>query len=239
MPTNDFIGFASAGSANVMSQADYAAAAEQTDGVQPGPASSALANKIWRQGANMAAALGMIMSDIGYDALDDGDIATLSGNLKKTLWNVGTWTPVLSGGTTDGVFVYDSGNAGYYIKLGGLVYIYARVRVTDYTTYPAGRIRVSGLPYPGINHNNQYQLISLTGYTGGANDSVQKVLNGILPYRATYIDLMAQSASAAWQKGYAVWSSSSTLNLNVQLTQDNATTKSATFYIASCYETEV
>ena len=57
MATNDFIGFASNGSANVMSQADYAAASEQGVGVPPGMASSALANKIWRQGANMAAAL--------------------------------------------------------------------------------------------------------------------------------------------------------------------------------------
>ena len=85
MPTNDFIGFASAGSANIMSQADYTAAAEQTDGVQPGPASSALANKIWRQGANMAAAIGQLMSDCGYDARDDGDIATLKTNLLKAL----------------------------------------------------------------------------------------------------------------------------------------------------------
>ena len=70
MATNDFIGFATAGSANVMSQADYAAAAEQTNGVQPGMASSALANKVWRQGANMAAAVGELIKNHGNDALD-------------------------------------------------------------------------------------------------------------------------------------------------------------------------
>lgn len=83
MATNDFIGFASAGSANIMSQADYATAAEHTDGVQPGPASSKLANKIWRQGSNMASAIGGLVSDYGYNALDDGDIATLKGTLKN------------------------------------------------------------------------------------------------------------------------------------------------------------
>lgn len=92
MPTNDFIGFASAGSANIMSQADYAAAAEQTDGVQPGPASSKLANKIWRQGANMASALGFVINTYGLDALDDGDIATLTSNLQPALWGVNTNT---------------------------------------------------------------------------------------------------------------------------------------------------
>lgn len=81
MPTNDFIGFASAGSANIMSQADYAAAAEQTDGVQPGPASSKLANKAWRQGANMAAAIGQFIVKQGFNALDNGDLSALLKSL--------------------------------------------------------------------------------------------------------------------------------------------------------------
>lgn len=85
MPTNDFIGFASSGSANIMSQADFAAAAEQGIGVQPGPASSKLANKIWRQGANMAAAIGKLLLDQGYNALDNGDIDTLKTSLIAAL----------------------------------------------------------------------------------------------------------------------------------------------------------
>lgn len=85
MPTNDFIGFAAAGSANVMSQADYAAATEQMDGVQPGPASSKLANKIWRQGANMASALGDVIVEQGQNALDNGDIGALKTALETAL----------------------------------------------------------------------------------------------------------------------------------------------------------
>ena len=91
MPTNDFLGFASAGSANIMSQADYAAAAEQTNGVQPGPASSKLANKIWRQGANMAAALGRIAAARGYDTLDNGDLDALQSSVDDTI-SVGTFS---------------------------------------------------------------------------------------------------------------------------------------------------
>lgn len=90
MPTNDFIGFASTGSANIMSQADYAAAAEQGVGMQPGPASSKLANKVWRQGANMAAALGRIAAARGYDALDNGDLNALQSSLDDTI-SVGTF----------------------------------------------------------------------------------------------------------------------------------------------------
>lgn len=77
MATNDFIGFASSGAANVMSQADYAAAHEQLVGVQPGMASSAMANKVWRQGANMASVIGQLIKNHGIDALDNGDLATL------------------------------------------------------------------------------------------------------------------------------------------------------------------
>ena len=91
MPTNDFIGFASSGSANIMSQADYAAAAEQGDGVQPGMASSKLANKIWRQGANMAAALGRITAARGYDALDNGDLDALQSSVDDAI-SVGTFS---------------------------------------------------------------------------------------------------------------------------------------------------
>ena len=92
MATNDFIGFASAGSANIMSQADYAAAAEQSSGVQPGMASSKLANKAWRQGANMAAAVGELIKNHGNDALDNGDLVTLYNALLAS-----TASPTLAG----------------------------------------------------------------------------------------------------------------------------------------------
>lgn len=92
MATNDFIGFASAGSANIMSQADYAAAAEQGNGVQPGMASSKLANKAWRQGANMAAAVGELIKNHGNDALDNGDLVTLYNALLAA-----TASPTLAG----------------------------------------------------------------------------------------------------------------------------------------------
>lgn len=146
MPTNDFIGFASAGSANIMSQVDYAAAAEQTDGVQPGPASSALANKIWRQGTNMAAALGRFILQRGYNALDNGDIASLTTSLTGALAEVGTWTPGLGGSTDNGGFTYTT-QTGYYARAGHLVGIIGIVAVSACTAAPAGILLINGLPY--------------------------------------------------------------------------------------------
>lgn len=82
MPTNEFLPYASGGSPNVLSQAAYAAAAARTAGVVNGTADAELANKAWRQPANMAAALGMLINDYGLlDALDDGNIPNLEAGL--------------------------------------------------------------------------------------------------------------------------------------------------------------
>lgn len=118
MPTNDFIGFASNGSANIMSQADYAAAAEQGNGVQPGMASSKFANKVWRQGANMAAALGRIAAARGYDALDNGDLGTLQTAIDDTI-SVGTFNKMFFSQTSG---TYTAPRTGVYritLKGGG------------------------------------------------------------------------------------------------------------------------
>ena len=150
MPTNDFIGFASAGSANIMSQADYAAAAEQTDGVQPGPASSLLANKIWRQGANMASAIGEALIDYGHDALDNGDIATLKQSIVSAfaMINAGTWTPTIDSSTA-GAVTY-TGTSANYIKIGNLVYCY--IVGSLFVNNASGSIRLvkSTLPYTPV-----------------------------------------------------------------------------------------
>lgn len=75
MPTNDFKPFATAGGANVDTQAEYLARAERTAGMHIGIAESKLFNKVWRQGGFMAAVLGeYILAELGVDVLDDGDL---------------------------------------------------------------------------------------------------------------------------------------------------------------------
>lgn len=118
MPTNDFIGFANSGSANIASQADYAAAAEQGIGMQPGPASSKLANKVWRQGANMAAALGKIAVSRGYDALDNGDIDALQANIDDSI-STGTFNRMYFSQTSGTFTAPRSGIYRVTLKAGG------------------------------------------------------------------------------------------------------------------------
>lgn len=86
MATNEFLPWATAGGANVTSQADYAAAAARLAGVVAGTASSALANKTWRQAAFIASVIGQLVADhSGGDALDNGDAAALLLGLERAL----------------------------------------------------------------------------------------------------------------------------------------------------------
>ena len=55
MPDNDFLSFAGAVGANVISQADYASLPAQETGFQAGTAISGQLNKVWRQSSIMAA----------------------------------------------------------------------------------------------------------------------------------------------------------------------------------------
>ncbi len=174
MATNDFIGFASAGSANIMSQADYSAAAEQIDGVQPGPASSALANKIWRQGANMAAAMGRLIAAYNYNAYDNGDLGALQTAMTSALkalvidtMESGTFTPILKGGTTDGAF--SGGLSGSYIKIGKLVFIFISVSQSECTSVPAGNVIIAGLPYVSSVRANMLSINQASGYSIAQN----------------------------------------------------------------------
>lgn len=82
MPTNDFLAFATAGGANVVSQATYAAAGYVGPGRSSGILPSNVYNKIARQGNFVAHCVAQfIVNQTGLDALDNGDDATFITNL--------------------------------------------------------------------------------------------------------------------------------------------------------------
>jgi hypothetical protein len=101
MASNDFLPFAVAGGANVVSQAVYAALAALGPGFQTGIAESNQLNKVWRQASIMAAVLGQMSADItGQNAVDDGTTATILGNLLTTMQTVSFATDTGSGANT-------------------------------------------------------------------------------------------------------------------------------------------
>lgn len=90
MPSNDFLVFAGAGGANVVSQSTYASMAALAGGFVTGIAESNQLNKVWRQGSIMAAILGQLSADItGANSVDDGTTTTLLGNLLTSILAAG------------------------------------------------------------------------------------------------------------------------------------------------------
>jgi len=83
---NDFLPFGTAGGANVMSQAAYAALGARSSGFVAGTALSAQLNKAWRQSSVMAYIIGQFVADhSGEDALDDGDLAELYARFETAI----------------------------------------------------------------------------------------------------------------------------------------------------------
>lgn len=82
MATSDFLPFAAASGANVLSQSDYAALPALSTGYGSGLAKSQQLNKTWRQSSIMAAVVGLfITNQSGQNAVDDGTTSTLLSNL--------------------------------------------------------------------------------------------------------------------------------------------------------------
>ena len=72
---NEFLAFASSASANVESQADYAADAVLYQGFATGVASSLKLNKVWRQSSFITSAIAQFVANTGRNVLDDGNVA--------------------------------------------------------------------------------------------------------------------------------------------------------------------
>jgi hypothetical protein len=82
---NELLPFGQAVGSNVMDQAAYDALAQRLTGFVSGTAQSAQLNKVWRQSALAAYVVGQFMSDSGFDALDNGDVATFLARFKSSV----------------------------------------------------------------------------------------------------------------------------------------------------------
>ena len=86
MAQNQYLGWALAGTANVLSYRDYAARGEVLTGVVPGIADDTLANTTWRQSSVIAAAIAQfIVENTNLDMLDDGNVEGVVIKLKSAL----------------------------------------------------------------------------------------------------------------------------------------------------------
>lgn len=87
MATSQILQYAGDPSANVISQATYAALAALTTGFTSGTALSAQLNKVWRQSNFMASGFAAWMVDQSVSVLDDGDLSGLVDDITQALSN--------------------------------------------------------------------------------------------------------------------------------------------------------
>lgn len=66
--------------------------------------------------------------------------------LLRSLYEAGTWTPAFGGTTTDGTLTHNL-QEGQYVRVGALVVVTYRVRVSAVTSAPTGNLTVTGLPF--------------------------------------------------------------------------------------------
>ena len=97
-------------------------------------------------GLAMASGKDLTLSSTALDASASGIYlgGTASANLLDD-YEEGTWTPTLGGATTDPTCTY-AFNAGYYVKIGSLVYIKGGLRCTA-NSGGAGQLVIRGLPF--------------------------------------------------------------------------------------------
>lgn len=166
MPTNDYKAFAIGGGANVITQIVYAAASYISTGRLSGILPSNIYNKIARQSSIAAYLCGQLIVDqVGTDALDDGDVATLLANFKLAVQK----TPTAATRT-----VLTSGTAATYTTPTNARQL--RIRMMGASGGGSG---VGGSASPGVNGTaSLFNAIAAAFGVGGAVNVAGGLQNG-------------------------------------------------------------
>lgn len=104
--------------------------------------------------------------------LNLADVADVIGILPNAnlITANGTWVPTFSGSTVAGVFTYTT-QAGYYVEIGNIVFLFGFIGISAIGTPPTGNMRIGGLPVvSNATYNGGLQLnrISNFNYTAAA-----------------------------------------------------------------------
>ena len=133
MAKNDFLPFAIATGANVMSQDEYSKLPAVSTGFVSGLASSIQINKAIRQGTVMASILAQfIVDNTGNDVLDDGDTAPILALLNQAVGNISTAHIATATGSADEI----TATFSPAITLSNGMVVYVRATAANTTTAP-------------------------------------------------------------------------------------------------------
>lgn len=122
MAQNDYLLWAGGAGANVEPQASFAADPARTTGEATGKASSARANKLWRQASMWSVALATLVNNNGQDALDDGNPDNLVAALTTALSGLLTGIPGILPSTGDGKLTFKTvADPGWVMMVDGSI----------------------------------------------------------------------------------------------------------------------
>lgn len=97
----------------------------------------------------------------------------------------GTWTPVYYGADADGTYTYGT-NAGFYTRIGNLVWI--KCSMVDISTSSAGsgQLRIGGVPFANGSNNSSHGTVNLDKFN---IDDATMSLAARIPAGANYIQI--------------------------------------------------
>lgn len=102
---------------------------------------------------------------------------------------IGTWTPAFQGSGTAGTFTYTAATAGYYTKIGNLVWFGGRVTISAISVAPTTNMRISGLPFTVKSDTVNSGAVTF-GFISNLDFSANAIqLTGFCVGGQTYIDL--------------------------------------------------
>jgi hypothetical protein len=148
---------------------------------------------------------GNISIGSGSGAVSAGNIIFPSAQSASTNANTlddyeeGTWTPTFFGnGSNPGLWVYNI-RTGRYIKIGKMVYIEARLRISSRSTAPTTNsgLIIGTLPFTSENTPNQFASISVS-FTSAWNVNHIRFY-GLVPPNSTAIDMYKTTTSTISQ----------------------------------------
>lgn len=110
----------------------------------------------------------------------------------------GTWTPEFSRETLGNLSVTYSSRSGTYTKIGNVVSIRFRMRIStiSYTT-GSGAFVIDGLPFASNNPGDDHTGVSVAGYENLPIGSTEQLIN-IIDDNSTRIRLLKSQNSAGW-----------------------------------------
>jgi hypothetical protein len=143
-------------------------------------------------------------------------IATTAFVNNRLPYTTGTWTPALTGRNTKGALTY-SIQTGTYYKIGHLVYIFGRVKVSGVTTQPVGNVGIEGFPF---SSNGLFVSINFQGY-GGASNSFRKATVGYWDGAKSMMCIHGNSATSMGMVDHLMFSTSSVADRYIQFNSTN------------------